>query len=142
MWSTASALHLGPSNAFTIPSNSISHQAGDELLQETETEPRNPTTAKHRIQIRIELHRAENCTAEPTRRSAGYFTKCAAHLRFISRLRDTTSAMAHSALNEERQLAINPIVGTSVQHNTQVLLHLHLPPLLIWPPSGYLVYSL
>jgi hypothetical protein len=28
--------------------------------------------------------------------------------------------MAHSALNEERQLAINPIVGTSVQHNTQV----------------------
>ena len=28
--------------------------------------------------------------------------------------------MAASALNEERQLAINPIVGTSVQHNTQV----------------------
>jgi hypothetical protein len=31
--------------------------------------------------------------------------------------------MAHSALNEERELAINPIVGTSVQHNTQV----HIP---------------
>ncbi|CAA9964459.1 hypothetical protein PTNB73_05649 [Pyrenophora teres f. teres] len=29
--------------------------------------------------------------------------------------------MAASALNEERQLAINPIVGTSVQHNTQVV---------------------
>ncbi|KAA8616587.1 Proliferating cell nuclear antigen [Pyrenophora tritici-repentis] len=29
--------------------------------------------------------------------------------------------MAASALKEERQLAINPIVGTSVQHNTQVV---------------------
>lgn len=28
--------------------------------------------------------------------------------------------MAASALNEERELAIHPIVGTSVQHNTQV----------------------
>jgi 1,4-dihydroxy-2-naphthoate octaprenyltransferase len=29
--------------------------------------------------------------------------------------------MAASALNEERELAINPIVATSVQHNTQVI---------------------
>jgi hypothetical protein len=32
--------------------------------------------------------------------------------------------MAASALNEERELAINPIVGTSVQHNNQVRHHL------------------
>jgi hypothetical protein len=31
--------------------------------------------------------------------------------------------MAASALNEERELAINPIVGTSVQHNNQVRHH-------------------
>lgn len=29
--------------------------------------------------------------------------------------------MAASALNEERELAIHPIVATSVQHNTQVV---------------------
>jgi len=29
--------------------------------------------------------------------------------------------MAASALNEERELAIHPIVATSVQHNTQVI---------------------
>jgi hypothetical protein len=34
------------------------------------------------------------------------------------------STMAASALNEERELAINPIVGTSVQHNNQVRHHL------------------
>jgi hypothetical protein len=31
--------------------------------------------------------------------------------------------MAAYALSEERELAINPIVGTSVQHNNQVCSH-------------------
>ena len=33
--------------------------------------------------------------------------------------------MAASALNEERELAVNPIVSTSVQHNNQVRHRLH-----------------
>jgi hypothetical protein len=35
---------------------------------------------------------------------------------------NTRYTMAASALDQERQLAIDPIVGTSVQHNTQVRL--------------------
>jgi hypothetical protein len=33
---------------------------------------------------------------------------------------ETSANMAASALVEERELAINPIVATSVQHNNQV----------------------
>jgi hypothetical protein len=40
---------------------------------------------------------------------------------------ETSTSMAASALVEERELAINPIVATSVQHNNQVRPSLWIP---------------
>jgi hypothetical protein len=74
------------------------------LQSQTNNIVRTDNIRLHRPNLCLQLHRAPAISQ--------YILKSSSDVKYLT--------MAASALNEERELAINPIIGTSVQHNNQV----------------------